>query len=451
MINWFATHNTSMTNENRLISSDNKGYAGYHWERLVCGGDYLSDTSPEFVAAFAQTNAGDMSPNLNLRPGSGPTDNQFENTRIIGTRQYEAAAKLLAGADTPVLGGIDARFTYVDMSSVEVSPKFTGDGRTHRTGKPAPGAAALAGAWADGIGFKGFREGRNPAWDALSAHVFYRISPRLKDSQSPKGIVLTAGALNRVLPIVAQHLPLQLLRIGQLYLIGVPGEVTIAAGLRLRRTVAAIVGADLTNVLVAGYSNGYMHYVTTPEEYDAQQYEGGSTLFGRWELPALQQTIATLAVAMRDGTAVPLGPLPPDLSGRHQRPKRPARADVPVSGRQFGDVLAPPRGAYRPGEQVSVEFVGANPNNDFHHGSTYLEIQRHVGSDWLTIADDGDWSTKFHWRRTDRAASTVAITWDIPEDIPSGQYRIGYHGDRRTDTAALQAFHSATPAFEVRS
>jgi len=45
-INWFATHGTSMTNENRLISSDNKGYAAYHWERLVESVDYLARPSP---------------------------------------------------------------------------------------------------------------------------------------------------------------------------------------------------------------------------------------------------------------------------------------------------------------------------------------------------------------------------------------------------------------------
>src|SRR5580704_2010007 len=53
-INWFATHNTSMTNQNHLISSDNKGYAGYLWERMVHGIDYLShpDNAPSFIGAF---------------------------------------------------------------------------------------------------------------------------------------------------------------------------------------------------------------------------------------------------------------------------------------------------------------------------------------------------------------------------------------------------------------
>lgn len=449
VINWFATHNTSMTNQNRLISSDNKGYAGYLWERVVHGADYLSDDGLDFVSAFAQTNAGDMSPNLNLQPGSGPTDNQFENARIIGTRQYEAAAKLFAEAETQVVGGLDARFTYIRLSAIDVGPEFTGDGKTHRTGRPAPGAAAFAGAWADGVGFPTFREGRNRLWDAVAKHFWYRVSPRLKDSQSPKAVMVSPAGLNEKLAIVAEQIPVQLLRIGQLYLISIPGEVTITAGLRLRRTVAGIVGAELRNVLVAGYSNGYIHYVTTPEEYDAQQYEGGSTLFGRWELPALQQVFAGLATAMRDGTPVPLGTLPPDYSARHARAPKRAKADAPGNGTAFGDLLRPPRASYRPGEQVSVELVGANPNNNLHHGSTYLEVQREAGSKWQTIADDGDWSTKFHWRASRRGVSTIKITWDIPEDVPTGRYRIVYHGDRATASGSVHAFDSATPAFDV--
>lgn len=63
VIHFFATHGTSMTNRNHLISGDNKGFAAYHWERTVGGADYLAG-QPDFIAAFAQTNPGDMSPNV---------------------------------------------------------------------------------------------------------------------------------------------------------------------------------------------------------------------------------------------------------------------------------------------------------------------------------------------------------------------------------------------------
>ncbi|WP_308377876.1 neutral/alkaline non-lysosomal ceramidase N-terminal domain-containing protein [Streptomyces sp. ISL-98] len=431
-VNWFATHNTSMTNTNTLISADNKGYAASHWERSA------EDTG--LVAAFAQTNAGDMSPNLNLRPGSGPTEDEFENTRIIGSRQYEAAAAL---DGDEISGGLDSRLTHVNLSAVTVRPEFTGDGRTHRTSGPVAGAAAFAGAWVDGPGFRGFRPGRNLLWDTLSQQVVYPLAPRLRDAQAPKGMCLPAGPVNRVLPMVQERLPVQLLRIGPLYLVGIPAEVTIVAGLRLRRTVAEIVGADLANVLVAGYSNAYAHYVTTPEEYDAQEYEGGSTLFGRWELPALCQSVAGLAEAMRDGRRVARG-TPERIRPPRFRYRRRGH-DAPHPGRAFGDVLT----FARTGSLVTARFVGAHPGNDLHRGGTFLAVERMgSGGVWTVVADDGDWSTTFRWARAGTGAgassSTVTITWAVPPDAAAGTYRVRYFGD-----TAAGPFTGTTAPFDV--
>ncbi|HWA66078.1 MAG TPA: neutral/alkaline ceramidase [Mycobacteriales bacterium] len=445
-VNWFATHGTSMTNRNCLVSGDNKGYAAYYWERVVTGIDYLSEHAPDFIAAFAQTNTGDMSPNLNRGPGSGPTEDEFENTRIIGQRQADAAATLAAVAGVPVGDGVDARVTYVDLGNVTVDPEFTGDGRVHRTSRVMGAAAALAGT-DEGKGFPGFKQGRNRIIDAFSRHVVYRASPRLRDAQAPKGIVLPGGLLNRLGPFVQERVPVQLLRIGRLHLIGIPGEVTITAGLRMRREVAAVLGADLADVLVAGYSNAYIHYVTTPEEYEEQRYEGGSTLFGRWEGPALTQTAVKLATAMRDGRPVERGTPPPDLSHR-RRPLAAPKADQQAAGRAFGDVLSAPRSRYAAGDTVEVAFAGANPNNDLRRGGTYLEVERLTDGAWSRVADDGDWETKLHWRKH-HGGSRVTVVWDVPAGAVPGQYRIRYHGDASDDAARLTAFTGTSPTFEV--
>lgn len=441
-INWFGVHNTSMTNVNTLISGDNKGYAAYHWERLVAGVDYCDRRPGDFVAAFAQTNAGDLTPNLDLRPGRGPTADEVENTRIIGLRQYDAAAQLMTAPGAVLAAGIDYRLTHVDLSSAVVRPEFTGDGREHRTGAPIGGASALAGSEEDGPAFRGFHEGANPFWDRISRLIYRRI-PGLRDVQAPKALVV--GGLRG--HYVARRAPVQLLRIGQLYLLGIPAEVTIVAGLRLRRTVASILGADLADVLVAGYSNGYLHYVTTPEEYDARQYEGGSTLFGRWTLPALQQVASELASAMRDGTPIRYGDEEPDLSG-HQRPAR-ARIprDEPPAGLDFGDVLVEPRGRYRPGDVVTAIFAAAYPNHDLRPNGTYLEVQRRITDGWLTVADDGDWSTTFRWRRT-RSGQIAVVTWTVPADA-AGEYRIRCYG--KAHQRVLRPYSGSSRMFTIES
>jgi neutral ceramidase len=260
---------------------------------------------------------------------------------------------------------------------------------------------------------------------------------------------LLPGGINRFWPVVAERAPVQLLRIGPLYLVGIPGEVTITAGLRLRRTVAPIVGADLENVLVAGYSNGYIHYVTTPEEYEAQHYEGASTLFGRWELPALAQTAALLAAALRDDSVPEAGPPTADLSHRYRARRASVVPDAPPLGLAFGDVVVAPRGVYAPGQRVKVTFVGAHPGNDLHRGGTYLEVQRGEGPRWRTIADDGDWETRFLWRREHGNGSEVTILWDIPHGTTAGAYQIRYRGEARAASGARHAFSGISPAFAV--
>lgn len=452
-INWFATHGTSMTNTNALISSDNKGYAAYHWERLTAGVDYrCADGAADLVTAFAQTNAGDMSPNLNVDPvldaTRGPTEDEFENTRLIGLRQYRAAAALAQGTAPPLDPVIDTRMTYLDLGDVEVAPEFTGDGRPHRTGRVVAAAAQFAGT-DEGPGFAGFRQGRaNPGWDRFSREVWFRASPRLRAAHAPKAVVLPAWLINKVHPMVAERVPVHLVRIGRLYLIGIPGEVTIVAGLRLRRAVAAVVGAELDDVLIAGYVNSYIHYVTTPEEYDGQRYEAGSTMFGRWELAAFTQTAVGLARALVAGEPAPSGPPPPDLTAHTARWGRRPRHDEPTAGR-FGRVVLEPKARYGPGDVVSAVFVAAHLANDVHRGGTFLEVQRDDPDGWTTVADDGDWATRLRWTRVGRRGSQVTVVWNVPADVRPGRYRVRYAGTARDRRGTLHDFTGTTREFAV--
>ncbi|HTM83425.1 MAG TPA: neutral/alkaline non-lysosomal ceramidase C-terminal domain-containing protein, partial [Mycobacterium sp.] len=292
------------------------------------------------------------------------------------------------------------------------------------------------------------KQGRNRILDWLVANTAYRLSPRLRDAHAPKGAVGPGMRLNKALSLMSTSGPVQLLRIGQLYLIGIPAEVTIVAGLRLRRTVADIVGAQLHEVLVAGYSNGYLHYVTTPEEYEEQRYEGGSTMFGRWELAALQQVAAGLATAMRDQRPAPEGN-PAAEPARRLRSRRRADPDVPAAGHRFGDILEPPQSRYQPGATVQAVFAGAYPNNDLRRGGTYLRVERETGDGWSTVADDGDWSTTFRWRRAGRRGSTITVTWTVPSDTAAGRYRLRYQGDARQRDGRLDAFTGVTEPFDI--
>jgi neutral ceramidase len=444
-ISWFATHNTSMTNKNTLISPDNKGYASYQWEHDDRGVRYLEDR-PGFVAAFPNTNAGDMSPNLNLRPGSGPTEDEVENTRIIGERQNRKAQQVFAGPQTPVTGAVDHRMRFVDMAAVTVDGRYTTDGRPGTTCPGVVGASTMAGSVEDGPAIPGFSEGMTSPWKALFEPLDVEVPQWLRDCQYPKASLVPTG-LVQATPNV---LPLQIVKIGPLHLVAVPGEVTIVAGLRIRRAVAAEAGVPLENVLVQGYANDYSQYVTTPQEYDLQQYEGGSTLFGRNTLPAYQQEFAKLAASLRAGTPLEPGATPtePPFTGINLQTG--VVFDDKAPWHSFGQVLTQPASTYARGQTAAAVFVTGHPKNDLRRNATFLEVQRLVDGAWSRHADDGDWSTRYRWQREGVANSNATITWTIPADTPAGTYRIVHHGNWKSGwTGAITPFTGVTRTFTV--
>ncbi|WP_067514795.1 neutral/alkaline ceramidase [Nocardia puris] len=446
-ITWFATHNTSMTNQNRLISSDNKGYASFAHEYLDHGVRYL-DGAPGFVSAFAQTNAGDMSPNLNLKPGSGPTEDEFENTRIIGERQHRAAERAL-GAAISISGPVDAMLCYIDLAAITVDGRFTPDGQPKRTAPAAAGVSLVAGSVEDGPGLPGgpVPEGvRNPL---VPLGDPYQPAPTwLADAQAPKLIAAPLGLLPPV-AWVPNVVPIQIMRIGELYLAAAGGEFTIVSGLRVRRTVAEALGVGVDQVLLQGYSNAYHQYVTTPEEYDVQQYEGGSTLFGRYTLPAYQQEFARLATAFAARTPVPRGPAPRDVSGMQPTLSTPPGPDVTPPGRGFGDVLVQPASCAR-GERVEAEFVSAHPKHNPRRNGTFLEVQRRTGGGWRRVANEGEWAVRFHWSKRGAAESIARFTWDVPADAAPGTYRMVHFADALGADGVLRPFTGTTAEFDVR-
>ncbi|PXX66777.1 neutral ceramidase [Nocardia tenerifensis] len=448
-ITWFATHCTSMTNANRLISADNKGFASFSYEHIEHGVRYL-DGAPDFVAAFAQTNAGDMSPNLNLRPGSGPTEDEFENTRIIGDRQYRASKAALAQARS-TNGPVGSMLCYIDLADIAVDGRFTPDGQPRHTAPAAAGVSLVAGSVEDGPGLPGgpIPEGvRNPFLDALGGPN--ASTPAwLADAQAPKAIAAPLGLMPPV-AWVPNVVPIQLVRLGELYLAAAGGEFTITAGLRVRRVVAETLGVPLERVLMQGYANAYHEYVTTPEEYDAQQYEGASTLFGRYTLGAYQQEFARLATAFAASRAVPRGPAPRDVSNLQPNFQPGAGPDAAAPGRGFGDVLTQPAPSYALGGRVTAEFVSAHPKHDTRRNGTFLEVQRqNAAGEWVRVANEGEWAVKFFWSKRGTAESVARFTWDIPADATPGRYRLQHYAASLSADGALHPFTGTTNDFQV--
>ena len=327
-LNWYAIHPTDRGQKNTLVCGDNKGYASALFEEQMDGDRRMPET---FVAAFANANCGDVSGNVELgRIPDGVHDRA--QMQKHGRQQFEVAERLYRAATEEVTGPIEHRHTRVDLSNLT-----TGAG-VARTWPAALGISFAAGSSEDSVPVPdlGIREGITAAHmteaDALITGVaglglsaIFGVSVvdqatavAEREGQLPKPVVLMPGIEQR--PDVPQILPVQLLRVGTVAVLGIPGELTTMAGRRLRTTVLdAISGTGVKHVALGTYANEYSQYVTTPEEYSSQQYEGASTLFGPHTLAAYQLVATRLATAIAQGRPSAPGPAPTPWTSPPQR------------------------------------------------------------------------------------------------------------------------------------
>lgn len=459
-LSWFAVHPTSLTFNNSLVSADHKGFAAIEMEKLLRA---RAETTDGVVAAFAQSNCGDVTGNLNL-DNTGPGDTDYESASIIGQRQLDAAMALYDGASEPLSGGVDHRFTLVDFTDLEVSDEFTGAG-SQRTCFPAYGYSFAGGSTEDGGGHPIFMEGMLEQDESIETLVQLVLMPppvtdEMRACQAPKPVLYPKAA--------QPPLPIGVAKLGQLALVFVPSEVTTMSGRRMRETISNILGDEVSHVVIAGYSNDYAGYITTPEEYAVQQYEGGHTLFGPWTLPGFRQELARLARALAEGTPAPGSDEQGDLRGEVDSQRVGNDFDEPPEQGAFGDVIVQPEPLYEPGETVSTSFWTGHPDNAPLGGAPYFEVQRQVDDGWTTVATEADWSTQARWTQASRVippydpldpfavppppineAFTVSVDWQIPADVEPGIYRVLLHGSTKPAGSASDPFIAATSRFEL--
>lgn len=434
MLSWYALHPTAMNFHNHLISGDHKGYASLQMERQY-GTTYASDE--DFVAAFAQSDPGDVTPNTNL-DNTGPGATDVETTRIMGERQLQQALQLFASAGEELSGPIDMRRVYVDFSHYPVKSRYTGEGDQY-TCPSAYGYSFAGGSTEDGGGHFLFREGMTEQrvwldWLIRMVTGVPKWTEPVKACQAPKPILFETGSGKP--PLQSQIHAVTVARIGQLVILALPVEVTTMAGRRLRDTVMNELGDWAGHIVLAGYANGYAGYVTTPQEYQLQQYEGGHTLHGQWSLPAYQQIAGELAAALQAGTRVANVTAYDDWRGKSPGLPLPAGAAAMLpEGKDYGEPLLPlKKTQYNKGDTVIVDFWSSNPTAHYTTGNTFMLVERRTPSGWQVVADDGDWSTRVRWRLEDDAY-VAQLSWEVPADTRAGNYRLTHKGFDNTGAA----------------
>ncbi len=504
MLNWYAVHGTSIGQQSLLLSADNKGYAARRFAQ-----DFPASVSAEgsFVAGFFQSDEGDNSPNpfmntlseaeLHARDtaawaarGGGRDD--VESAQISGYKQYHRARQLWDDADESLRGEVRSVHIAIDMANVGIdapreypAPLAPTIGE-QRTCEPALGISFASGA-EDGRG--PFTEGQacpasGPLDSETQAYVedyFATTIGALFDGAIPSTLVVPLGCYNPaftvlgydcqmekpvaipltiapadlpVLQLQPRTIPLQIVTLGNLAIIAAPWEVTTMSGRYLRNAVLDVLqDAGIDYAVIAGLSNTYIHYLTTREEYQAQHYEGASTVFGPWTEAAVEQEFVRLAQHLRNGS-VAQSPYAAASFAAHTPLLYhlvSTRDGSLPSGAAFGDVTEPPQSRYTLATDsittVSTRFYAGHPRNDLRRGSSYVYVERQSERGWDVVATDDDWFTFFTYEPgTAGAAGTAHVQWRVPAGTRSGVYRIRHEGASESG-----AYSGTTEPFTIES
>ncbi|XP_023951474.2 neutral ceramidase-like [Bicyclus anynana] len=480
VMTWFGVHTTSMNMTNRLVSSDNLGYAAYRMEKHLNPGRIAGN--PTVVAGFFISILGDISPNLRGARcefsgnecdnqfllcaalercfAKGPGNDMFESTRIIGERVYLGALDALHKPGVELDGELAVIHQFVDMPQ-EAVPRYDpllqnfNASDTVQGCVPAMGYSFASGT-IDGANVLNITQGTiqgNPLLDAI-AGVVAEPTPEDIECHAPKPILLATGRANFPLPWHPQIASISLIWLGGFAILGVPGEPTTMAGRRMKDVVGKVMeqrGLE-PRVAVSSLTNEYIHYVCTFEEYQVQRYEAASTIYGPHTLDIFLSKFQEFTVAAIDGTNVPAGPEPNDYVNSTITLIVPVMLDTSAIGSSFGDVIEEPPEIVNRGDTVRAVFVGANPRNDLRQESSYLLVERLELGHWITVATDADWETRFLWEREPESntASRVTIEWNVPSDAISAQHRVVYRGASRLVGGRLVQFEGVSRHFRIR-
>ena len=337
----------------------------------------------DVVNAYGNTDEGDQSAGLHR---SGPAASDY-----VGRREAREMldAWRLAGRSmtrTPKLG---LRWTRVCFCGQETDVGPVDD-------KSVIGLPLLTGS----------EEGRGPLYDETHVPFEGRTAPVAAGPQGDKVQVLASSD-------VPQAVPLAALRLGDRVIVTIPGEMTAEMGARVRQSVQrATASAGVRRVVISGLANEYLQYFTTPEEYERQHYEGGSTLYGRASSDLLKQSLVGLTKALVEGRAAPAA-YPYD-------PRHRLLATSPPfpSGAASGSAITQPARTQRL-RRASFGWHGGPRGEDRPLDRAFVSIERRVGGGWRTV--DSDLGLNILWSVD--SDNRYRALWEVPRDAPTGTYR----------------------------
>lgn len=293
-----GVHPTAIPNTNDLFTADLFGYAAREAQTLIraskCG-------DKDVLVGIANGVEGDVSPVIDAQ---GPREARRLG-QLIGRRihaLWQGAAGPDACATLPPAPPLRVAYRELELRGARVSssnefhrawlsllwpwsspyarmPSVGGEGEDAVLCATARIGTASAGGTDDGKTFfaslPGFREGA--------------VAPRSTSCHAPKIELVTPGEKATAFPT---RVPIFAALLGGRLMTTVPGEMTTLTAFRGRKQTEsylralegssgdAAARAAREPIVQVGLTGEYLQYMTTPEEYKAQEYEGASSLYG---------------------------------------------------------------------------------------------------------------------------------------------------------------------------
>ena len=263
--------------------------------------------------------------------------------------------------------------------------------------------------------FTGSEEGRGPLYDITQVPF---EGSHLPASAGPQGDKIPVTEWGESVP---RAVPLMALRIGDRVIVSIPGEMTVAMGRRLRSAVlAATSGSGVQRVVISGLANEYLDYFTTPEEFQAQHYEGGATVYGLASSLLLQQGLVDLTQRLVSGR-----PSPPSYPYDASNSVMATAAPFPP-GAANATIGSQPAGVHRL-ERAAFSWQGGPRGEDRPLDRALVSIQHlDARGQWSTV--DSDLGLNILWDVDDHGV--YRARWEVPLDAATGGYRFAIDANR---------------------
>jgi neutral ceramidase len=215
-----------------------------------------------------------------------------------------------------------------------------------------------------------------------------------------------------------QVFQLGVFQVGSVLVGTVPVEPTTEVGAAIREAILETGPGTAEKALVVGITNGYALYTATAEEYEAQYYEGGSTLYGPNTATMLTYELGQLSRSLREGA--PVVRVEPATAYLREAPSHfwPREPIPPDFRRTVEEATCGPTG-------MRVRWMDLRPGTLVPADGPILLLEEAVSEGWAPRAGDGDPDVQVRAVEPRGDGYLWEARW-APGSAPPGEYRFRF-------------------------